>query len=281
MAAGVVVSCGSPGGVRFSSGSLWSRRDVGSPLGAPESGEGGRPADAREQQVRAGVVAQLDGGLAHLRHRHRALGEIRCATGAYSWRSAAPYAMRSSSGFGSAVDASEHERRERCLEGAAHDEAFVGAPGDRCPGADVFGIHADLAAARALVGRERPGCRCSEGRPARGQRRSGDEGASIQGRRFSLSGRNFELLSACSMARSIDRACATRPGAIGGHNRARDPEIPMSARVIAAVALLLAASAAHMRSCRRPNKRSSAAGKLQTPAALSFSRNRCASTAAP
>src|SRR4051812_31036634 len=31
MAAGVVVSCGSPGGDRFSSGSLWSRRETLSP----------------------------------------------------------------------------------------------------------------------------------------------------------------------------------------------------------------------------------------------------------
>ncbi len=39
---------------------------------APEPGQGGGAADPRQQQVRAGIVAEFDDRLAHIRNRHGA-----------------------------------------------------------------------------------------------------------------------------------------------------------------------------------------------------------------
>ena len=87
IATGVVVSWGSPGGERFSSGSLWSRRDCVAGR-TPECGQSGGPADPAEQKIGAGVVAVLDGRRAHVGDGHRAAGRFCFATGAYSGMSA-------------------------------------------------------------------------------------------------------------------------------------------------------------------------------------------------
>ena len=67
---------------------------------APERGERGGPADPRQQQIGAGVVAELDDRLAHVRDRHLAGREVLLGDGCVfqrdrpdrkgSWPPAAP-----------------------------------------------------------------------------------------------------------------------------------------------------------------------------------------------
>ena len=155
IAAGVVVSLGSPGGERLSSGLVVVEPRDRVSRRAPERGQGSRAPCPRQQQIGAGVVAEFDGRLAHVGDRHRANGEVLFGHRSVFEQVLRPIAHHRVQFFFAAIDPRQHEGRERGFEGAAHHETFVGAPRELRTGCDVFGMDADPPTGFALICSER------------------------------------------------------------------------------------------------------------------------------
>ena len=125
----------------------------------PERGQRRGAADSRQQRVRTGVVAEFDHRLAHVGNRHRAfLGPLRKVLFC-DRRVIEEIARLVRDHVGkmilAVIDPRQHEGGQRGLEGAAHDEALVGAPGDLRTGGKIFGVNADPPAGVALIGGQR------------------------------------------------------------------------------------------------------------------------------
>ncbi len=208
IAAGVVVSRGSPGGERLSSGSLWSSREVVSPSDRQKAVSAAGPPIRAKQQVGAGVVAELDDRLAHVGDRHRAGGEILFGDRRVVEQVGLAVGDHGRKLLLAAIGPRQHAGRERSLERRAHDEALVGAPCELRASREVLGIDPDPPAALALVGFELRRCVYGErgggGHPAQ----RGEQGTAVE--RHGVSGEDFAdgsvvIASAAKQSRSSPR----------------------------------------------------------------------------
>ena len=138
----------------------------------PERGQRGGAAGPRQQQVGAGIVAELDDGLAHVEYRHGARGKIlfgdrriveniRRAIGDHVLQTVL-----------AAVDARQYAGGQRGLERAAHDEALLGTPDQLRAACEIFGMKADPSTGFALICRQhRRRLLCERGREHEARRR--------------------------------------------------------------------------------------------------------------
>lgn len=93
---------------------------------------------ARQQSVSTGVVAQFDGGFAHIGHRHSAFFQVLLGDGRVFQQVIGAISDQLVEASPAFIDAGQDAGGERCLECTAHDEALIGPPGyfRACP--EVF-----------------------------------------------------------------------------------------------------------------------------------------------
>jgi hypothetical protein len=129
MAIGVVVSRGSSGAPVFSSGSRRSQRVVWSPRARRKRVRSAGTLQGVEQQVGGGVVAPGDGRLAELADGH-ALADVLLDDRRIAHQHVGAVGDAAVQALAALVDAAQDGGRQGHLEGAAHAEALVAAPGE-------------------------------------------------------------------------------------------------------------------------------------------------------
>jgi hypothetical protein len=132
-------------------GQLWKD---GVALRAGEARDARRAADAREQEVGGGVVADGHRDPRELADGHRAVGHAGPRRGGVLEQVGGAVGDARVERERAAVDLREHGGRERPLEGGAHRETLVGALGDVPAGARVEREHAQAPADARFEGGE-------------------------------------------------------------------------------------------------------------------------------